>query len=60
MLQTATNIRAGIQPMRRTSRLRPWIALATAAIAFALGVFGLLPFIFAVPVVGVVLALGSP
>ena len=44
----------------RTSRVRPWIALAAAAVVFASGVSGILPFIFVLPVIGVVLALGSP
>ena len=60
MTDTATNIRADIRPVARTSRFRPWIALAAAGVVFACGLLGVLPFIFALPVIGVVLAVGSP
>jgi hypothetical protein len=57
---TATNTGAEIRPVTRSSRVRPWIALAAAAIVFAVGLLGVLPFIVALPVIGVALALGSP
>jgi hypothetical protein len=57
---TATNTGAEIRPVIQSSRVRPWIALAAAAIVFAVGLFGVLPFIVALPVIGVALALGSP
>jgi hypothetical protein len=60
MTTTATNTGAEIRPVTRSSRVRPWIALAAAAIVFAVGLLGVLPFIVALPVIGVVLALGSP
>ena len=60
MTQTAPPIGADIRPIRRTGRVRPWIALAVAALLFALVMFGLLPFTYAAPLIGVVLALGSP
>ena len=60
MTQTATNTGADIRPVARTSRFRPWIALAAAAVLFACGLLGVLPFIVVLPVIGVVLALGSP
>lgn len=60
MTTTATNTGAEIRPVTRSSRVRPWIALAAAAIVLAVGLFGVLPFIVALPVIGVVLALGSP
>ena len=60
MTQTATNIGADIRPVARTSRVRPWIALGAGAVVFAVGLLGVLPFIFALPVIGVVLALGAP
>src|SRR5918995_2987394 len=60
MLQTATDIGADIRHVRRTSRGRPWIALAAAAVVFACGLLGVLPFILALPMIGLVLALGCP
>ena len=45
MTQTATNTGAGIRPVARTSRFRPWIALAAATVLFACGLLGVLPFI---------------
>jgi hypothetical protein len=60
MTETATNIGADIRPIARTSRVRPWIALAAAAAVFAFGLFGFLPFVVVLPVIGVVLALGTP
>ena len=60
MTQTAPPIGADIRPVTRTARVRPWIALTVAAVLFALIMFGLLPFTYAAPVIGVVLALGSP
>ena len=60
MTQTAPPIGADIRPVTRTARVRPWIALAAAAVLFALVMLGLLPFTYAAPVIGVVLALGSP
>ena len=59
MTATATTD-ADIRLVTRSSRVRPWIALAAAAIVFAGGLLGILPFIVALPVIGVVLALGSP
>jgi len=41
--QIATNQGADIRPVARTSRVRPWIALAAAAIVLALGLLGVLP-----------------
>ena len=35
MTQTATNHGADIRPVARTSRVRPWIALAAGAVVFA-------------------------
>jgi hypothetical protein len=60
MAQTADEIDAGRRPVARTSRVRPWIALAAVAVVFASGLLGVLPFIFVLPMVGVVLAFGSP
>ena len=60
MTRTATNTGTDIRPVTRYSRVRPWIALAAAAIVFAVGLLGVLPFIVALPVSGVALALGSP
>ena len=60
MSQTASNIGADIRLAARTSRFRPWIALAAAAVVFAVGLLGILPFIVALPVIGVVLAFGAP
>ena len=60
MTQTATDIDADIRPVARTSRFRPWIALAAAAVLFACGLLGVLPFIVVLPVIGVVIALGAP
>ena len=60
MTTTATNTGADIRLVTRSSRVRPWIALAAAAIVFAVGLLGVLPFLVALPVIGVVLALGSP
>ena len=60
MTQTATNSSTDLRPAARTSRVRPWIALAAAAMVFGVGLLGVLPFIFALPVIGVVLAFGSP
>ena len=60
MTQIATNPGADIRPVARTSRVRPWIALAAAAVVFALGLLGVLPFMLVLPVIGVVLALGAP
>jgi hypothetical protein len=57
---TATNTGAEIRPVTRSSRVRPWIALAAGAIVFTVGLLGVLPFIVALPVIGVALALGSP
>ena len=60
MTQTATNTDAGRRPVARTSRFRPWIALAAATVLFTFGSLGVLPFIAVLPVIGVVLAFGSP
>ena len=60
MTQTATNTGADTRPAGRTSRFRPWIALAAATVLFTCGLLGVLPFIVVLPVIGVVLALGSP
>ncbi len=60
MTQTATDIDADRRPVVRTSRFRPWIALAVATILFACGLLGVLPFILVLPVIGVVIALGAP
>jgi len=60
MTQTGTDIGAGIRPVVRSSRVRPWIALAAATVVFACGLFGFLPFIVVLPVIGVVLAFGAP
>ena len=60
MTQTATSHGADIRPVARTSRSRPWIALAAAAVVFAFGLLGVLPFIVVLPMIGVVLAFGSP
>ena len=60
MTRTAPNIGAGIGPVTRTTRVRPWIALAVAAVLFALVVLGFVPFTFGALVIGVVLAFGSP
>ncbi len=60
MTQTATNPGADIRPVGRVSRVRPWIALAAAAVVFALACSGVLPFILVLPVIGVVLAFGAP
>ena len=60
MTETATKIEADIRPIIRTSRVRPWIAVAAAVAVFTCGLLGVLPFILALPVIGVVLALGSP
>jgi Peptidase family M23 len=57
---TTSAIDADIRPATRVARVRPWIALAAAAVLFALVVFGFWPFTFAAPVIGMVLALGSP
>jgi peptidase M23-like protein len=60
MTQIATNPGADIRPVARTSRVRPWIALAAAAVVLALGLLGVLLFMLVLPVIGVVLALGAP
>ncbi len=60
MTHTATSQGADIRPVARTSRSRPWIAIAAAAIVFTFGLLGILPFIVVLPVIGVVLAFGSP
>ena len=60
MTQTATDLDADTRPVTRTSRFRPWTALAAATLLFTCGLLGVLPFILALPVIGVVLALGSP
>ena len=60
MTQTTTDTVADIRPVARTSRFRPWIALAAATVLFTCGLLGVVPFILALPVIGVVLALGSP
>ena len=60
MTQTATNTGAGIRPVARTSRFRPWIALAAATVLFGCGLLDVLPFIVVLPVIGVVIALGAP
>ena len=60
MTQTAPRIGADIRPVTRTARGPALIALAAAAVLFALVMLGLLPFTYAAPVIGVVLALGSP
>ena len=60
MTQTATNGSADLRPAARSSRVRLWIALAAAAGVFAVGLLGVLPFIVALPVIGVVLAFGAP
>jgi hypothetical protein len=59
MTTTATNTGAEI-PGHAIFPVRLWIAVAAAAIVFAVGLLGVLPFILALPVIGVVLALGSP
>ena len=46
--------------MTLRSRLRLWIALAAAAVLFVAVLLGLVPFTYAVPVIGLVLALGVP
>ena len=43
MTTTATNTGADIRLVTRSSRVRPWIALAAAAIVFAVGLLGVLP-----------------
>jgi hypothetical protein len=45
---------------RSRSRVRLWIALAAAAVVFGCGLLGVLPFILALPMIGVVLALSCP
>src|SRR4051794_18473481 len=60
MLQTDSKIRAVLRPETRVSRARPWIALAAASAVFTCGLLAVLPFSLALPVIGVVLALGSP
>ena len=55
MTPTTSAIDADIRPVTRIARARPWIALAAAGVLFALSMFGLLPFIYAAPVIGVVL-----
>ena len=60
MTRTATSSGADLGRVGRALRVRPWIALAAAAVGFALGLLGVLPFIFVLPMIGVVLALGSP
>jgi Peptidase family M23 len=60
MTQTATNSSTDLRPAARTSRVRLWIALAAAAMVFGVGLLGVLPFILDLPVIGVVLAFGSP
>ena len=60
MTQTGTDMGAGIRPVARTSRVRPWTALTAAAGVVASGLMGILSFIFVLPVIGVVLAIGSP
>ena len=59
MTQTASNIGVDIRPVTRTSRVRPWIALAAGAVVFVLGLLGVAPFVLVLPVIGVGLALGS-
>jgi hypothetical protein len=60
MTQAATNSSTDLRPAARSSWVRPWIALAAAGVVFAVGLFGILPFIVALPVIGVVLAFGAP
>ena len=60
MTQTATNSSTDLRPAARSSRVRLWVALGAAAVVFGCGLFGVLPFILALPVIGVVLAFGSP
>ena len=60
MTQTAANSNTNLPPTARPSRVRPWIAVAAAGVVFAGGLFGILPFIVALPVIGVVLAFGAP
>lgn len=56
ILTTDTDVRPAAHP----SRGRPLIALAVAGAALAASLLGLLPFVVVLPVIGVVLALGSP
>ena len=44
MTRTAPHIGADIRRFPQTRRVRPWIALAAAAVLFALVVFGFVPF----------------
>ena len=60
MSQSATNTSNDLRPAARPSRVRLWIALAAAAVVFGCGFLGVLPFILALPMIGVVLALGCP
>jgi len=60
MTQTATSSGVDLRPAGRASRVRPWIALASAAVVFALWLLGVLPFVLVLPVIGVALALGAP
>jgi hypothetical protein len=60
MTQSATNPSNDLRPAARSSRVRLWVALGAAAVVFGCGLFGVLPFILALPVIGVVLAFGSP
>ena len=59
MTSTATDISPNLRPAPQTSRIRTWIALTATAVILALVVFGLVPFTYAAPLVGVVLALGT-
>jgi hypothetical protein len=60
MTQSATNPSNDLRPAARSSRVRLWVPLGAAAVVFGCGLFGVLPFILALPVIGVVLAFGSP
>jgi hypothetical protein len=60
MTQTTTRIDHNTRPVTRASRFRPWIALAAAAVLFVVSFLGVLPFTYVVPVIGIVLSLGSP
>ena len=53
MTQTVIDPGADIRPLKRASRLRPRIALTAAAVVFTVGLSGILPFIFVLPVIGV-------
>ena len=60
MTQLTTDGPTGSRRAGRRSRLRSWIALAAAAAVFVTVVLGLVPFTYAAPLIGLVLALGAP